>query len=122
MEQLSTASPLAPLRLRLLERPIDHVLLVILARHFALARADAAAHGDAGRVHGFRIAGDERMPPGEPASLGETAIGAGVRQPTVFGGALGREFEEIAHALHAVCIIGAPKSLAIEKPASGVGE
>ena len=58
--------------------PVDDVVF----ERAGLAFADrAAAHRDAGLVHGLGIAGHQRMPPGEVLALGQPAIGAGRRQP-----------------------------------------
>src|SRR3972149_5174161 len=70
-----------PLQLRPLLRPLHDAERVGAFGEIALAREDAAAHRDAGRVHGLRIARDQRMPPFERLALGEAAIGAGGRQP-----------------------------------------
>ena len=40
-----------------------------------------AAHGDAGLMHGVGIAGDQRVPPIEVASLGNELVAAARRQP-----------------------------------------
>jgi len=109
------------LRLRLSQRPIDDMVLIFGLRQRAFARADFSAHGNAGGVHGLGRARHERVPPSEPAPFGEAAIGAGVRQPAIIGGALRRELEAIAHALHAVGIVGAAAGVAIEQPAGDVG-
>lgn len=61
------------------------------------------------------------MPPGEPAALGEAAIGAGVRQPAVILGALRRDLEAIGHARLAVLVILAAAGVSVEQPAGDVG-
>src|SRR5579885_2021453 len=94
-----------PPPLRLPERPVDDVILVFFERHLALEACDAPAHGNARLHHGFGAARDERVPPGKPPSLGETAIGAGMRQPAVFRGALRRELQTIGHAGFSVFVI-----------------
>ena len=63
-----------PRRLRQPQRPADDVILEVLVRHLGLARPDAAADGDAGGVHGLRVAGHERMPPIGGPSLGEQHV------------------------------------------------
>ena len=89
--------------------------------HRALAGRDPPAHGDAGLMHGLRIAGDERMPPIEVAALGHEPIGAGGRQPAPVAGVLGRDALAIVHAARAMGIVGAAAGLAIEEPAGDVG-
>lgn len=97
------------------------MILVIAEFHLALESADPPAHGNAGFVHRFAGAGDERVPPGEPAALGETAIGAGMRQPAVILGALRRDLEAIGHARLAVLVVLAAAARPVEQPAGDVG-
>src|SRR5665213_2298866 len=75
---LASLPPL-PRRLRQFQRPAHDVVLEILVRHIDLRGADTASYRDAGGMHSFRIAGDQRMPPVEVLALCHSHIGAGRR-------------------------------------------
>src|SRR2546423_2793033 len=58
--------------------PVDEVVLDLAGLVLA---DDAAAHRDAGLVHGLVAAGDQRMPPIEIAPLVDQPVGTGGGQP-----------------------------------------
>src|SRR5580704_15788790 len=64
----------APRPLRQFERPADDMIFKICIGHIGLRRTDAAAYRDAGTMHRFRVAGDERMPPVKIFALGEQRV------------------------------------------------
>ena len=105
-----------------LPRPADDKILQPLVRHVLLARRDAAAHRDAGRVHGVRVAGDQRVPPVQIPPLGHQPIAAGRRQPGEPAHVARGQPHAVLHLGLAVGVVGAAAGLAVQQPAADVGE
>src|ERR1700682_2310993 len=101
----ASSPPLRPGSFWNLARPSDDPLFQLRVRQLRLAGADAAAHRDAGRMHGFGIAGDERVPPVKIAAVGDEAVGAGRRQPGDVAYALRRQLHAILDEPRAIGII-----------------
>ena len=76
-----TALRLPPPPLGPPDRPAHYAVLELVVRHVVLPGADAAAHRDAGLVHGLGVAGDQRVPPVEVVAVGHQPVAAGRRQP-----------------------------------------
>src|SRR5262245_51679980 len=69
--------PLGPFRQP--HRPAHDAILEVLVGHLVLAGPDLAAHRHTGRMHGVRVARDQRMPPIEIMAIGHQAIATGWR-------------------------------------------
>ena len=100
-------------------RPIDDV---VFERAGAALADRAAAHRNAGLMDRIRVAGHQRMPPGEVLALGDPAIGAGGRQPVDLPHFRRRQADAVGHAAAAVGVVAAPAGVQVEQAAGDVGE
>jgi hypothetical protein len=83
---------------------------------------DLALNRNAGLDHSARIAGNERMPPGERPPRCDQPIGTCRRKPIEFTDIAGRELDAIRNPFGAVVIVAAAAASRIEKLAGKVGE
>ena len=72
-------------------------------------------------MHGFRIAGNEGMPPVEIPTGIEQAISAGIRHPVVFFDFRGRQLEAVRHVLLAIWVVAALAAFKVEQLTRRVG-
>ena len=81
-----------------------------------------AAHRLAGLVHGAAAAGNKGMPLWQALPLRQQAIGAGRRQPVIFGNLVVGDLQTVRLFFKAVAVVGALAGLGIEQVAGHVGE
>ena len=112
--------PLCPLGKPL--RPPHDVILQRLIWHVILRCLDLSTDRYAGRMNGFGVARNERMPPVKVPSFGEETICAGRGQPDDPADIAWGEAHAIGDPLGPVAIILATTGVAIEKPAADIGK
>ena len=78
-------------------------------------RIDLPRHPDPGLAHAGRIAGYQRMPPGERLALVEKAIGAGGRKPAQCTDVVRRQAHAVRHPLGPIRIVAAAAGPEIQK-------
>ncbi|CAH1653976.1 hypothetical protein BOSEA31B_11006 [Hyphomicrobiales bacterium] len=103
------------------QRPVDDALGRLLLRDVVFGCEDTPANGDSRRDHGFRISGNERVPPGQVLSFRDEAIGAGRRQPGQAAHLLRRQGHAIGHLLRTVRIVPAAAGTGIEQATADIG-
>src|SRR5690606_30133773 len=87
-----------------------------------LARRHAAAHGDAGFVHGVARARDQVVPPAEVLAPPHEALGAGGGYPRNFAHALGGALHAAGHLGLAAGVVGAAAGVRLQQATGDVGE
>src|ERR1700722_17395640 len=106
--------------LRQPDRPAHDVVLQLVVGHVGLAALQAAAHRDAGAVHGLGIARHQRVPPIEILALFDKPIGAARRQPAELRDILRREPLAVVDQGLPVRIVAAAAGLAVEQAAADI--
>ena len=87
-----------------------------------LLASSPTAHRNSGLVHRFGRTGHERVPPGEPTSLGQPSIGAGAWQPADLAQFGRRDHNAIGHTRMPICVVAALARADVEKVASDLGD
>ena len=93
----------------------------ILQMDLMFERFYPSAHGYAGLVDSFRIAGNERMPPRQILTICNQSIRTSRWQPGEAADLLRRQAHAVSHLLGAACIIRAAAALHIQEGAAHIG-
>src|SRR5262245_27665770 len=93
-----------------------------LVRHIRLTRRNPTAHRDARLMHGFRITGNQWMPPGEVLSLCHQPIATRRRQPFQAPDVAWGEPHTILHSGMTMGIVAATAGPTVKQLAADVSE
>jgi hypothetical protein len=101
---------------------LHDVVLEIFIGDLVLGALHPAAHGDAGLVHGIGIAGDQRVPPIEVASVRDELVAAARRQPVQGADVFRGQPDAVGNLGGAVRVVLAGAGARIEQLAGDMGE